>query len=504
MYTSLPGAPTHVFADVVDRLCEPHRSAILAARPGKNSTKDQKIAAFERQDMYLQEHAGECLGLNARSFCRRHNKMCPVTWPGPGGGRLSAESADTSATPLSYACAGSMCTPWSSYGPRSGLSSEHTESFQIALTDLSFSGHDIIVIENSPNMPVELLMEKLNVEKYHCVWAYLGPEDIAWPAHRRRLLFAGIRRESLVWVGPSDQEGVSAYLQGLFPTQTCLDGSVFILNNQTTEEERQAWLTELAQRRAMEAPQGGFSAWPDRSQTQVEELLAPGQQQILEQYRHLSRVDVHWSSSRTCICDISQKPKARCRMSSNIPTVLTSTALWEAKRAHHFQPTEMDVSQGFPLEEAQGPYTDCVRVPLHECTRHKHRELLGNGMHLAALGAWHLFLFAHIQRRPVPSVPRLLAGSGYVRLSRNKASVQRVRTKSFEILDHVGLNSEVSGHSSSGPESGCAALVEPVRDGSESAVASATASPQANNEGKRRRISFKSRPRTESFEIMQP
>ena len=111
-YVTLPGAPLHVFGPLLDRVCEPHRSHLVSLRPDESAGRSERTEAFQRQEQYLKDHGHLFLGQNATAMCLTHGQACPVTY------RAQAEKEGSS--PLTFACAGSMCTPWSAYGQRQG------------------------------------------------------------------------------------------------------------------------------------------------------------------------------------------------------------------------------------------------------------------------------------------------------------------------------------------------------------------------------------------------
>eukprot|EP00971_Amphidinium_carterae_P080550 1593769-Amphidinium_carterae.4 len=449
----------------MDRVAHKKFHHLLSMRPDSRDTKAFKAKAYEAQELYLREHGHEFLGLAAKAYCHRHEQECPVSCTSTrcidlcGAGHLP---------PLTFACAGAMCTPWSSFGSHDGLSSQHTESFQLCMADLVASDFDVITIENSPNMPVSLLMNKFGVSRYHCLWHFVGPEDIGWPSQRRRLWFTAIRRESLLWTGPTDPDGVAAEFKNMFGCSACVDGSVFLLGTDEVRQEESVIRADLrnkqrkspqtlAQRkspvriaratcqRQPETEPAGLLAGEETA-----DLLPPGQSACLQRAKFISTNDPTWHSVTTCFCDISQNPDQRRRMSASIPTLMSSTCLWEAKRDVFVTNTELDISQGYPLHSGWSAdcYGRCVRLPAscfasNTASRRKHSELLGNGMHLAVVGAWHLFLFAHLQRkdRAMPHCSRPLQVSTVKDNEEDDNSeeqtekpwkLQRLSTKSFD------------------------------------------------------------------------
>ena len=71
---------------------------------------------------------------------------------------------------------GCMCTPWPTYGTQEGLSSKHTESFWVFLETCAGLAFDIVILENHPGLPKELVQLVLG-KLYRIIRVVLGPED---------------------------------------------------------------------------------------------------------------------------------------------------------------------------------------------------------------------------------------------------------------------------------------------------------------------------------------
>ena len=52
-------------------------------------------------------------------------------------------------------------------------------------------------------------------------------QDLGWPTRRKRLLMVAIRKETLVWLGPTTSETLEADFKNFFARRCCVDGSVF-------------------------------------------------------------------------------------------------------------------------------------------------------------------------------------------------------------------------------------------------------------------------------------
>lgn len=87
---------------------------------------------------------------------------------------------------LVHAIAGAMCTPWSAFGKREGLSDPATEAWFIWINEQIQQAPDFITLENSPMFPLkELFVDRLK-DKYVVIAAMVGPEASEPRAHEDR------------------------------------------------------------------------------------------------------------------------------------------------------------------------------------------------------------------------------------------------------------------------------------------------------------------------------
>lgn len=84
-------------------------------------------------------------------------------------------------------------------------------------------------------------------DTHHTVFVRTSPFELGFPIRRRRTFSAGISRERLVWVGPTDPDEVQRMFDGLFRRTVELTGEAYFLAS--PEEVRDFALTRAAKRR---------------------------------------------------------------------------------------------------------------------------------------------------------------------------------------------------------------------------------------------------------------
>ena len=379
--------PRHVFGELLGRLPLEHRNALKRLRPLETDSKAAKEAAFLQQWDYLQTHLRQCFPGEAqclRSECRRTGQLCPVAH--------RSEKAQRERE-LTMVVGGSMCTPWSSFGSRTGLASEHTESMQLYFAEIQASQYDLATLENSPLFPRDLYETRLGPQ-FHVARLCFGPEDLGWPVRRKRLLQTAIFLPRWIWVGPQSEKEIREEFQTLFFRATTAGGDVFLTHSKLEQGELKA---QLGLKRGLKLDPA--SCWD----VDVEKLLPPQARESLHGYRALWQDTPSSERGPSCIVDLSQSLQ-RKRMDSEIPTLMTTTLLYSLTQNRFFTVSDLDASQGFPTpsQSSWAKYQDCLAYDLEAYARlplaHRSR-MSGNGMHLCAMAAWHLYVLSNIVRR---------------------------------------------------------------------------------------------------------
>ena len=407
--------PDHVFGSLQSRVSKKHLRALERMRPEKTATPSRKASAYAKQWEYLQSHLHDlrcptspCL----KPECRARGHACPLVF----------ESERCHSTrELSLLLGGSMCTPWSPFGLHEGLASEHSESMSIFIAHAKSANFDVVTLENAAAFPKDLLPDRMG-SRFLVLQAAFGPEDLGWPCRRRRLLQTGINLSSHVWVGPPSRDVEKDFLRMSSRSTVCL-GDVFL--GQCPGEEYET-RRSLARKRGLHLPEKCTGVV-----VPAEKILAPGAAEALQKYKELWMASPPDSDmARCCIVDLSQSME-RKRMSALVPTLLSSTVLYSLTKQRFFVKHDLEASQGFPVagSAAYERYAGCLAVDedsISQLPEQSQRSLLGNGMHLAAMAAWHLYIFGNIVRRdqlqPSPSAS--------MRLSFNTGRLAVVRTDS--------------------------------------------------------------------------
>ena len=75
--------------------------------------------------------------------------------------------------------------------------------------------------------------------------------------------------------------------------------------------------------------------------------------------------------------------------------------MYSFSKQHLYSPAEIRFSQGFPLAQAppSAQYLHCVGYDFGSLSPHQQFDLLGDGQHLVQIGAWWLYVCAHLVRR---------------------------------------------------------------------------------------------------------
>ncbi|CAE7180491.1 unnamed protein product [Symbiodinium microadriaticum] len=410
--------PDHVFGSLQSRISAEHLRALERMRPEKTATPSQKASAYAKQWQYLESHLHDlhchtspCL----KPECRARGHACPLVF----------ESERCHSTrELSLLVGGSMCTPWSPFGLHEGLASEHSESMSIFIAHAKSANFDVVTLENAAAFPKDLLPERMG-SRFVVLQAAFGPEDLGWPCRRRCLLQTCINLSSHVWVGPASKDVEKDFLRMFCQSTFCL-GDVFL--GQCPGEEYES-RRSLARKRGLHLPEKCTDAM-----VPAEKILAPGSADSLQKYRELwMALPPDSDMARCCIVDLSQSME-RKRMSALVPTLLSSTLLYSLTRERFFVKHDLEASQGFPVPgtAAYERYAGCLAVDegsMSNLPEQLQRSLLGNGMHLTAMSAWHMYILGNIVRRdrlqPSPSATmRLSFNKGTLAVTRRDSPVE--------------------------------------------------------------------------------
>ena len=181
----------------------------------------------------------------------------------------------------------------------------------------------------------------------------------------------------------------------IFSRTLTADGDIFVADSDRNRRE-----AELAAK-SKDIPEFEFEGPP-----LLTDLFSKGKLEHLMKHQRFMEKRPPSLASRAYIADISQNPDARNRSSFLVPTVTRSSCFVSMSKGCILTPALIDASLGWPgLRVGQDngddvrQYWQYVGVDRRNISDAEHRSLAGNGMHLAAAGAWELFAASSVVRR---------------------------------------------------------------------------------------------------------
>jgi hypothetical protein len=220
------------------------------------------------------------------------------------------------------------------------------------------------------------------------------PQDLGWPARRQRYMCWAVKKESLVWVGPTGESDILASFCGGYAAQCQLDCDAFA--GVDTEENIHDLYRDLAKKRGIY-----YRSSAKFEDMDITQLLPPGKKNIFLKAKEVyDKQLASGGPSPVSFCaDLSQDPLDRRRYSSKILTLTKNTELYSFSKRHLYTPAELEFSQGWPVFPAMSKYASCLGFEYDQLSVHQRRQLQGNSMHLAALAAALQFFLTHTVRR---------------------------------------------------------------------------------------------------------
>ena len=152
----------HVFNSVTERVAI---DGLKEYRPASDASSAQKERDYSSMCDWLERNRSSCFPAAGTQRCLRHNKQCPTT-AGPSKGRTR------------MAMAGTLCTPFTNQGTRSGLAHEGMESFYCWRSEVEEACMDIIALENSDLFPAASLWNPKGYTQINFIFSPSDPELI--------------------------------------------------------------------------------------------------------------------------------------------------------------------------------------------------------------------------------------------------------------------------------------------------------------------------------------
>ena len=166
--------PEHVFKELL--ACAPMeiQDGVRQCRPTRHMSSEQKEAAYLQMDRYLTLHRSSAFArarLAPAGACLRHPlHRCPASW-------VDSDAIEPEVRPVTCMVAGTMCTPWTMLGQRTGLAHEATEPWLLWVNEQAEVGFDLVTLENSEWFPLHLFTDKMD-RSHHVVACKIGVEDL--------------------------------------------------------------------------------------------------------------------------------------------------------------------------------------------------------------------------------------------------------------------------------------------------------------------------------------
>jgi hypothetical protein len=189
-----------------------------------------------------------------------------------------------------------------------------------------------------------------------------------------------------VWAGPQD---VAAEFQQIFARKVVASGAVFILDSE--ENHRAVWCDFGKQRGRYIKDDAAIDSLCLR------DLLCNSGRKRYDDYNAAFLAGDGVGLDGTFICDLSQDVDFSPKCGSTFCTTTRSSFWFNFQTNHLFTPAEIRFAHGWP---SIANHSICVEGPVfQECTRSQLRKLAGNGMHLAAMGAFIAYCLSQLRRR---------------------------------------------------------------------------------------------------------
>ena len=441
-----------VFGDLLDRLEPWARDHIFAAAPprpppgrlhaGTRNTAYKAVASIAHQSIIDWCSQNRMKIFRSNVECSIHGGVCPVhpsarqpsnesgpdrraTAKEPGSCNSSGSSVGiTTSTrsdagdsiadrPLYVSTCGVACVGWSSRSVGVQRGTAHGSEIPWAVWAAERQCYadklleDVAFAEFPPMFP----QERRETPQLLTKSIITGPEMMGWPTRRRRLFCALLNQRTVCWVGPSDHV---ADFEKKYYKMTQLAGDSLLLSS---EEEL------LALYKAMAVAQGNYVDQTVLADMPVKQLLhcilPVFSRQIYDEYEAVRHE--FQSLGGKYLCDLHQHPRLAGSQGSEFPSQVTNglvVSMPDEKAGGGFK-----IASGFDHLSANGfhvcPAAQTVFPPsklitiFRSLTEANRKSLSGNGVHLACVGAWLVYILANVVRIDKPVSIRCLPCSDF-------------------------------------------------------------------------------------------
>ena len=397
--------PEHTFPGLISLLSPRDAETIKSMRPPKGSSDAKMKKCYEHMQAWMKHNPQAFSHRRCGEKCLNHpGRNCAVTFNAKDP---EAPWTDTPGQrPLVVNSSSPMCTPWTIFGKRKGLSHEAMESWHLYMADTcgarDDSSYDLNFMENGPETPVDFWVANLSRKKAP-KYVVRGPDDLGFCASRCRLAGCTVNEEELFWTGPSGLNMTQDFLR-FFHSRVVIEADIFA--TQDSESNTHKYYEQLSKIRKTTYTPG----------MDPRELLAEHGKQNINRALDMTMTGKKCGVLGTAICDSSQnvgKWKCRTRISPWMPTLMRSSEMVQIRKGfeeclHVFTPGELAFSQGWPtLKASPKKLRDTMMFDLGSLNPNQARIMYGNGIHLAMITALHFYILSHVVRKDIISRLRM-------------------------------------------------------------------------------------------------
>eukprot|EP00969_Alexandrium_andersonii_P193482 8545417-Alexandrium_andersonii.AAC.1 len=169
------------------------------------NTQAARAQMYREMELLLYKNREQVFDPSTLAWCMRGRMRSRIT---PEVLQPTVRDGVERHAPLMINGAGSTCCGWSSRNTagQKGVAHAAKRPFAIWKCQRSIVKDDLWFHENARNFPTDELYppeEYRDCMKHKVLSVNVGPEDLGWPVNRRRKLSVGYNPETLIWMGPN-------------------------------------------------------------------------------------------------------------------------------------------------------------------------------------------------------------------------------------------------------------------------------------------------------------
>ena len=147
-------------------------------------------------EQYLDNNLHACYPKGMTAPCLRHGRKCPVFE------HVCTHDDDATDGALTMFGSGPMCTPWCPSGKQMGYADPAADIYHIHVCGQQVYQPDCSFTENSFLFPPQAFIARMS-PTHDVIQLTFGCDQIGWASNRRRWMAWSVKRETLVWTGPT-------------------------------------------------------------------------------------------------------------------------------------------------------------------------------------------------------------------------------------------------------------------------------------------------------------